>query len=94
MTRPCKSDLIDASAENRLMRPVDVRAIVDDFLGEIGAAFLAGHSLQVHKFGTFEPRARAARIRRHPQTGAPVEIAASTTLGFKAANLSPGAGVL
>ena len=35
-------------------------------------------------FGTFEPRERSARTGRNPQTGAEIQIAASTVPGFKA----------
>lgn len=40
-------------------------------------------------FGSFEPRARAARVGRNPQTGAELQIAASVAPGFSA-----GANVL
>lgn len=36
-------------------------------------------------FGSFEARSRAARTGRNPQTGEPMEIAASTTPAFKPA---------
>ena len=35
-------------------------------------------------FGSFEPRARAARAGRNPKTGEPLQIAASTAVGFTA----------
>lgn len=35
-------------------------------------------------FGSFEPRFRAARQGRNPQTGQPLAIAASTTPAFSA----------
>ena len=35
-------------------------------------------------FGTFEPRKRAARTGRNPQTGAPLKIAAKTVPAFSA----------
>ena len=34
-------------------------------------------------FGTFETRDRSARQGRNPQTGETMEIAASTSVGFK-----------
>ena len=40
--------------------------------------------VQLVGFGSFEMKARAARTGRNPQTGAPIEIAASQTLSFKA----------
>ncbi|MGO1385685.1 MAG: HU family DNA-binding protein [Arachnia sp.] len=44
-----------------------------------------GDKVLLPGFGTFEPRARAARTGRNPQTGAEVQIAASTAVGFKPA---------
>lgn len=38
-------------------------------------------------FGAFEPRARAARQGRNPQTGQPMSIAASVTPAFSAGAL-------
>jgi DNA-binding protein HU-beta len=35
-------------------------------------------------FGSFEPRARAARVGRNPKTGEALEIKASVTPGFTA----------
>jgi DNA-binding protein HU-beta len=35
-------------------------------------------------FGTFNVKDRAARTGRNPQTGAPIQIAASRVPGFKA----------
>ena len=34
-------------------------------------------------FGTFQKKLRAARIGRNPATGEPINIKASTTVGFK-----------
>ncbi len=44
--------------------------------------------VQLVGFGTFAVKARKARTGRNPQTGEAIQIAASTTVGFKAgANL-------
>ncbi len=44
-----------------------------------------GQKVAIPQFGSFEPRDRAARQGRNPQTGASIEIAASRTVGFKPA---------
>ena len=43
-----------------------------------------GKKVTLVGFGTFEPRKRAARTGRNPQTGAPLKIAAKTVPVFSA----------
>ena len=50
------------------------RALRDDQVSFIG-------------FGSFEPRARAARTGRNPKTGEALQIAASTAVGFSASKV-------
>jgi nucleoid DNA-binding protein len=57
-------------------------------LDEITNALSRGESVSLVGFGTFECRHRAARNGKNPQTGATLEIAASTSVGFK-----PGKGL-
>jgi len=59
-----------------------LRAVVDTITGEVAA----GQRIQIPGLGTFEPRERSAREGRNPQTGETIQIAATTTPGFKAAS--------
>lgn len=68
---------IDKSAADRALRAV-VEAITS------GVA--SGERIQIPGLGTFEPRERNAREGRNPQTGETMQIAATTTPGFKAAS--------
>ncbi len=43
-----------------------------------------GKKVTLVGFGTFEPRKRAARLGRNPQTGAELKIAAKTVPAFSA----------
>ena len=43
-----------------------------------------GKKITLVGFGTFEPRKRAARTGRNPQTGAAIKIAAKTVPAFSA----------
>ncbi len=43
-----------------------------------------GKKITLVGFGTFEPRKRAARTGRNPQTGASIKIAAKTVPAFSA----------
>lgn len=61
---------------------------LDAILDEITNALSRGESVSLVGFGTFECRHRAARTGKNPQTGTELEIAASTSVGFK-----PGKGL-
>ena len=50
----------------------------------IQATVKKGNKVTLVGFGTFEPRKRAARSGRNPQTGATIKIAAKTVPAFSA----------
>lgn len=53
-------------------------------LDTITEAVTAGKKVTFLGFGSFEPRARAARTGRNPKTGEALEIKASVNPGFTA----------
>src|ERR1700738_99276 len=55
-----------------------VKAVIDAVTGVIKS----GEKASIFGFGTFAPTSRAARVGRNPQTGAAVNIAASTGVRF------------
>ena len=59
----------------------DVLAAVLDTVAKTVAK---GKKVTLVGFGTFEPRKRAARSGRNPQTGATIKIAAKTVPAFSA----------
>ena len=59
--------------------------IIDAAMGTIAKAIKADGRFSYAGFGTFTVRERSARAGRNPQTGATIQIAASKTVGFKAA---------
>ena len=69
------ADISKAEAERALS------AVVDTITSQVAS----GEKLQIPGLGTFEPRERSAREGRNPQTGETIQIAATTTPGFKAA---------
>ena len=79
-----KSDLVDAVASKADMSTAEAGRAVDAVLGSVGDALGNGDSVSLVGFGTFSVRHRAARMGRHPQTGATMQIAASKVPGFKA----------
>ena len=70
-----KSELIDAiasSAEGSTKKSIDV--ILSAALETIQDAVAGGDKVTLVGFGSFEPRERAERVGRNPQTGAELKI--------------------
>jgi DNA-binding protein HU-beta len=61
-----------------------VEETVQATLDEVADRLRKGDSAQLFRFGTFEPRKRAARTARNPQTGEKVRVRATTVPAFKA----------
>ena len=79
-----KQDLIAEVAAKAGLTKKDAEKAVNAF-GESVTEFLAkGEKVQLIGFGTFETRERAAREGRNPQTGAAIQIEATTVPAFKA----------
>ena len=79
-----KQDLIAEVAAKAGLTKKDAEKAVNAF-GESVTEFLAkGEKVQLIGFGTFETRERAAREGRNLQTGAAIQIAATTVPAFKA----------
>lgn len=81
-----KSELIDA-VHNSLGSATkkDTALLVQATFDALGGAIKDGGRFTYPGFGTFKVKERAARTGRNPQTGAPIQIAASKTVGFKPA---------
>ena len=81
-----KSELVDEVAGSagldKRIAEVAVTAMIDAVIAETKG----GNKVTLFGFGTFTPTARAARIGRNPQTGAPVKIAASRGVRFAPAS--------
>jgi DNA-binding protein HU-beta len=81
-----KSELVDRVAG---ATDVDKRAAeraVDAIFDAVVSETKSGNKVSLFGFGTFTPTARAARTGRNPQTGAPVQIAASKGVKFSPAS--------
>jgi DNA-binding protein HU-alpha len=83
-----KPDLAAWIANHADLSADKARQALDAILDEITNALSRGDSVSLVGFGTFEPRQRAAREGKNPQTGEKLSIAASSTVGFK-----PGKGL-
>lgn len=62
----------------------DVVAILDSTMEGIRSAVARGAKVMLPGFGSFSRTERAARVGRNPQTGEPIQIAASKGVKFSA----------
>ena len=62
-----------------------IERIMGDTFDVMATNLQKGEKMTWAGFGSFETTKRAARQGRNPQTGAPLQIAASTGVKFKAA---------
>lgn len=84
-----KTELVETIAQRTDIAKKDVQAVLDTFEEIAGDVVAKGkEALTIPGFLKFEQTRRAARTGRNPQTGAPVQIAAS-----KAPKFSAGAGL-
>lgn len=85
-----KAELVERVAQRTGFSLRDTRLLVDTVfdpdptVGLIAAELLAGGKVAISGFGTFEARARKARVGRNPHTGEALSIPASKAPAFKA----------
>lgn len=81
MTKP---ELVDAVAEKTGMKKKDAATAVDVVFDVIMDSLNKQESVSLAGFGTFDVRAREARMGRNPRTGEEIQIAACTVPVFRA----------
>ena len=79
-----KEELVKAVATNAKMSQKDTAEILSATIETIQKTVAKGKKVTLVGFGTFEPRKRAARVGRNPQTGKEIKIAAKTVPAFSA----------
>ena len=82
MTKHELLEAVHAAAGEGLTRKT-VADVVDTIFDQIRASISDDGKFYMPKFGTFSLRDRKARVGRNPQTGDPIQIPASKTVGFK-----------
>lgn len=83
-----KQDIITELYENTTegaITKVKLTEILETVFTEIAKAVAKDGSFRYPGFGTFKVRKRKARMGINPQTKQPLKIAASKSVGFKAA---------
>ena len=79
-----KSELVAIMAEKADLKKVDAEKALNAFVDAVTEALAKGDKISLVGFGSFETKKRAARQGKNPQTGAVINIAASTVPTFKA----------
>ncbi|WP_207060614.1 HU family DNA-binding protein [Motiliproteus sp. SC1-56] len=78
-----KAELVALIAEKADLTKSEAQAALNAMTDSMTDALAKGDTVSLIGFGTFTQRHRAARQGKNPQTGAPMEIAASTNVAFK-----------
>lgn len=79
-----KTELIAAIADKAEISRKDAEKVIAAFTETVACELKKGGKVQLVGFGTFEVSERAAREGRNPQSGEPMQIAASKAPRFKA----------
>ena len=90
-----KAELIEAVADSAGVSKADAERTVQAFFDTVVSSTKGGDKVQWPGFGSFSTTERSARTGRNPQTGAEVQIAASTAMKFTSSStlkaaLNPG----
>jgi len=80
-----RTELAEAVASKTGLEKKQAEAEVGAVTDSIVAEIKAGNRVSIFGFGSFEPKSRAARLARNPQTQATVKVPASKSVGFKPA---------
>lgn len=78
-----KPELVDAIADQADISKEKANQALNAMLEAITGALKSEDTVNLVGFGTFLQRSRAARTGKNPQTGEPIQIAASNTVAFK-----------
>ena len=79
-----KTDLIAAVAQSAGLTKKDTERVINAAVDAITASLIRGEKVQLSGFGTFEIKAREARVGRNPHTKEAVQIPATNVPVFKA----------
>ena len=82
-----KAELITNVANGADVTKKEASAVVEAVFETIEEILVSGDKIQIPGFGVFETKERAARVGRNPQTGAAIDIPASTVPVFKASKV-------
>jgi len=78
-----KSHLVVYVAKQLQTSKLQAARLVDTVLDGIKMGLQSDKSVTISGFGTFEVKARKARVGRNPHTGEPMPISAGHRVGFR-----------
>ncbi|WOG27868.1 HU family DNA-binding protein [Endozoicomonas sp. 8E] len=78
-----KPELVNAIADQADLTKEQANQALNAMIEVITSALKQEDTVSLIGFGTFLQRSRAARTGKNPQTGEPIQIAASNTVAFK-----------
>jgi nucleoid DNA-binding protein len=81
-----KADIVRRIADATNLTQVQAEDVVDAVFSEIKNALQQGDSVILRRFGTFDVRAKRARVGRNPKTGEEAAIPARRIVRFKCGN--------
>ncbi len=79
-----KTELIAIAAEQSGLTKKDAERCLNAAIDAMTASLVRGEKVQLSGFGTFESKAREARVGRNPHTKEAIEIPATKVPVFKA----------
>ena len=79
-----KEELVQEVAKCAKVSQKEAAEVINCFMSTVQTTVSKGKKVTLVGFGTFEPRKRAARIGRNPQTGKELKIPAKTVPAFSA----------
>ncbi len=79
-----KEELVKAVAASAKLSQKETAEVIGAVIETVQKTVSKGKKVTLVGFGTFEPRKRAARVGRNPQTGKEIKIAAKTVPAFSA----------
>jgi DNA-binding protein HU-beta len=79
-----KTELAEIVAEQVVLSKKVAKEAVDAMFNTIGRSMCDGEAVRITGFGTFEARPRKSTVRRNPQTGQRITVAAKAVPSFRA----------
>ena len=86
-----KEELVTEISKSAKVTKKEAEAVLSATIETIENTVKKGDKVTLVGFGTFEPRKRAAKTGRNPQTGKEIKIAAKTVPAFSAGKKFKGA---
>ena len=79
-----KEELVQEISKKAKVTQKQAAEVLGSLVATVQKTVAKGEKVTLVGFGTFEPRKRAARTGRNPQTGKEIKIAAKTVPAFSA----------